>query len=84
MIAHLTPLGEGKGDVPRITLSGWNDEFDTRTVYADDVEVGRVIPSIYGGHETWEALGLDGRSHGCFWGSDWWAAEALVRGMGLR
>lgn len=70
--------------MPRITLSGPNNEHVTRTVYLDDVAIGEVRPAPHRPDALdktplWEAVDLAGQSHGDRWLTDWYAAEALAR-----
>lgn len=66
----------------RLTLSGRNNGMVERAVTLhiegwDDQEIGSVKP-CYG---AWEALDMKGLSHGNIWLTDWYAAEALLRGL---
>lgn len=70
----------------RITLSGLNGYILTRTVFADDVEIGRVECTTYNDgvtKPTWSAFALDGSNHGDMYISDWAAAKQLALGLGL-
>lgn len=71
----------------RVTLSGRNNCRDTRTVYLDGKEIGRVIfvhhPDVMGWSFAWEARDLHGRCHGDRWLSDWNAADALSRSYNI-
>jgi hypothetical protein len=63
-----------------ITLFGRNNLREIRTVEYDGAEIGKVIPAE---GSLWVACDLQGRNHGDRWLSDWYAAQALVNGLGL-
>jgi hypothetical protein len=64
-----------------LTLSGPNDLRETREVYRDNAHIGRVIPVTHVDCIAWEARDLGGNCHGDRWLKDWYAAEALERGL---
>ena len=87
----------GEGGLPvmtrgRLQLSGRNNLRDTRTVfYSPDPAVfwasqaiGQVIPVTHVDCLGWEARDMYGKCHGDRWITDWYAAEALVNGLGLE
>lgn len=68
----------------RLTLSGRNNLRDPRTVYLDDEPIGEVFPvSVPTWGDAWQARDLNDHSHGDSWLTDWYAAEALRRGLNL-
>ena len=63
-----------------ITMSGRNNENVPRTVYLNDIEIGRVEPYISTCLQPlWVAYDLQGNEHGRWWTKDWYAADALSR-----
>lgn len=67
-----------------IRLSGRNNDNITRTVYRVmnagryneyDLEIGQVEPR----NGLWIARDMQGREHGKWWLTDWYAADALTR-----
>jgi len=81
----------------RLILMGADGPRAERYVYLEDsgdrVEIGRVVPRTIRTHtsdgraqhaNTWEAIDLEGTSHGDRWLTNWEAARALLRGIAAK
>lgn len=67
----------------RIQLSGGLDHSQTQTVYVNNKAIGTVTPVSKTTRTTWEGKDNKGNSYGDMWLSPWYAAQAIVNGLGV-
>ena len=70
-----------------LTLTGPNGFALVRFVYCDDILIGSVVPIVHYDGKTlpsWQAMDIQGNSHGDRYISDYAAARQLALALGLE